>query len=127
MSRNDELYHYGRKGMKWYQNIFTKGKSKTSSTAANRGTKKEKPKKVSLDEKIKGMSDEELRKAVNRLNLERQYKKLVSDKRTTKGKTAVKKALSKEFNNIVMSVVEDSIRQELKSELNKQIRSMTKR
>ena len=25
---NDELYHYGRKGMKWYQNIFTSGKER---------------------------------------------------------------------------------------------------
>lgn len=24
---SDELYHYGRKGMKWYQNIFTAGKN----------------------------------------------------------------------------------------------------
>ena len=27
---NAELYHYGRKGMKWYQNIFTKGKKGSS-------------------------------------------------------------------------------------------------
>lgn len=26
-NRSDELYHYGRKGMKWYQNIFTSGKN----------------------------------------------------------------------------------------------------
>ena len=28
---DNELYHYGRKGMKWYQNIFTKGKNAESS------------------------------------------------------------------------------------------------
>lgn len=26
-NRSDELYHYGRKGMKWYQNIYTSAKN----------------------------------------------------------------------------------------------------
>lgn len=35
-NHTDELYHYGRKGMRWYQNIFTKGKQ----AAANLKRKK---------------------------------------------------------------------------------------
>lgn len=95
-NKTTELFHYGRKGMKWYQNVFTKDKLKrnvggaftrrsleaaknltdagrTINSALARG--KAAKKGFNLDQ----MSDDELRKRVNRLNMERQYKSLMSE------------------------------------------------
>lgn len=54
----NELYHYGRKGMKWYQNIFTKGKQ----AAAAR--KKRKAEKEKLSEEKKKAEAEEFKSKV---------------------------------------------------------------
>ena len=113
---NNELYHYGRKGMKWYQNIFSKDKSSGSSGKSKKagdsddddgssggkqsrsnsdsgGSAKSKPKSV------KDMSDEELNAAIKRLESEQRYNKLMKDMNPEKEHKA------KEF---VMDVVEKS-------------------
>lgn len=64
---NYELYHYGVKGMKW-----GRGKSSTSSSTKKKGKSNTNDKQ----DKIKLMSDDELRKAINRMQLEQQYSKL---------------------------------------------------
>lgn len=85
----NDVAHYGRRGMKWGQHIFgdekksaaaaSAGKSaynviRESSEVAGRFTKK----RVSSTFKANTskLSDDELRKRVNRLNLERQYAQL---------------------------------------------------
>lgn len=92
----DELYHYGRKGMKWGQHIFgkarttsgTKKKKRTvgdriseaaSSTAAKvkkaRADKKEmKRTKKLMKKKPSQMTTEELNEYIDRMNLERAAK-----------------------------------------------------
>lgn len=116
---NNELYHYGRKGMKWYQNIFSKDKSSGSSGKSKKAgdsddddgssggkqsrsnsdsgssTSSAKPKPKS----VKDMSDEELNAAIKRLESEQRYNKLMKDMNPEKEHKA------KEF---VMDVVEKS-------------------
>ena len=94
---DNELYHYGRKGMKWYQNIYTSGKKsisrKSSSSKKKTQTKakttEEKPKTKTLSE----MSDAELNQIVNRKRLEDQYKSLFP-KKVSMGERVVKTVLN---------------------------------
>jgi hypothetical protein len=66
MTTEDFIKHFGTKGMKW-------GVRKKSSS--RKGKKGKKGRKVS------DMSDEELKKKVGRLNMEKQYKTLTKNKR----------------------------------------------
>ena len=100
--RSDELYHYGRKGMKWYQNIFTAHKqhktAKKRKKALEKAREAKKQKAIeneSLEEKkariLKSRSakelydnadlfdTKELNDAYNRLTLERNIKNLVPE------------------------------------------------
>lgn len=78
ITQEDELRHYGRKGMKWYQNIFTKQKSSA--------TRNKSPSKKKLDEKEvkkkkkspKDMTPEELREAIGHMELEARYSQLAA-------------------------------------------------
>jgi hypothetical protein len=98
---SDELYHYGRKGMKWGQHIFGKVKS-GAKQAAKKTTELAKAgyKKASTAHKIhkaekkakevakvaakrakitdwKKLSNEELKARIERLDMEKQYKELL--------------------------------------------------
>lgn len=76
----DELYHYGRRGMKWYQHIF----GKVQSARATRKQKKEedaryKSRMKQSKKDIRRMSDDEIKSAMDRLTLEKQYKEMIRD------------------------------------------------
>jgi hypothetical protein len=81
---NNELMHYGRKGMKWYQNIFTKKKSSgKKSDQDDDDNQEQKPKSSSQSSKpkqksVKEMSNAELREAMNRLQDEARYKQMLA-------------------------------------------------
>ena len=114
----DELYHYGRKGMKWGQHIF--GKERSSGTkkrkkesgvvdavkkmTANRKQKKavkaetERQKKLKK-KKISDMTDDELRERIARLELEKRYRDL-TPKDTSKGKSFLSNMLESSAKNI---------------------------
>lgn len=70
-SNTNELYHYGRKGMKWGQRIF--GRNKSSDDHADY-------KKAHDKKSVRSMSDAELRSRNNRLQMERQYKQMTEKK-----------------------------------------------
>lgn len=89
---NNELTHWGIKGMKW-------GVRRTPEQLARaRGSKKEvvEPhedyKKAHTKANVKTMSDKELRDRLNRLNMEKQYNQL-SNSDTSKGKAFIDKAI----------------------------------
>lgn len=72
----NELTHYGVEGMKW-------GIRRSEAQLAKaRGSK---------TDDISKLSDDELRRRVNRLNMEQQYKKLTSSASTSKGADYMKK------------------------------------
>lgn len=81
----NELYHYGRKGMKWYQTIFSKqssgGPSTTKYGGGSDGKSKAASSKSEMTPKrdIKKMSNQELQDIISRINLEKQYKQLMAE------------------------------------------------
>lgn len=101
----NELYHYGRKGMRWYQNIFTKGKE----ARAKRQKAAEEKRKESIEEqktKIRNsrsaeqvyknahlFNDKELTEIYNRLNTENNIKNLIPAK-VNKGKKFIENTAS---------------------------------
>lgn len=71
MSYNDELYHWGIKGMKWGIRRFQKKDG--TLTALGKKRKRDDDDEPSKPKSVKDMSDAELRAETNRLNLEQQY------------------------------------------------------
>lgn len=86
-NREDVLYHYGRLGMKWYQNIFTKGKNKGQQQAKKEEEspeqKKERILKSHSAKEIYNnkdlFTDKEIQDAYNRLNNEKNIKNLIPE------------------------------------------------
>ncbi len=64
------LEHYGVPGMKW-------GKSKGSSTSSSTS------KKSTSTNPVKKLSDDDLRKKINRMQMEKQYKQLTSKEKSS--------------------------------------------
>ena len=105
----DELYHYGRLGMKWGKHIF--GKDKRGSSKRRSGSDDESsnsqtssktsttPKKKSLSE----MTDEEINQAIARKQLENRYKELYPPT-VSKGK----QFLNKTMKDVVVPAVSDT-------------------
>lgn len=122
---SEELMHYGRKGMKWYQNIFTKdkvgsrkkGKSDKDDEddeSKSKGSSSSAPAKKSA----KDMSEAELMSAIRHLQLEKQYRDLEAQSaaeldppKTSKGKEFVsdfvKKAAVPALQEAGKSVIKD--------------------
>lgn len=93
---SDELCHYGRKGMKWGQNIFGKKRSGAKGTVVAKKKKsylerakeakeaKKKAKAAAAEEARKrdpkNMTDADLRRAIDRKRLENEYRTLYPKK-----------------------------------------------
>lgn len=114
---DDELYHYGRKGMKWGQNIFGRRNSsgsvskksitKSISSRISKANKQRKKAKAQEDKKkqevkesnkikkkkVSEMTDDELRSRINRLQMEKQYRDLEASLYPKKGESYITKAL----------------------------------
>lgn len=100
---DDFLAHYGVKGMKWgvrrASSSGTSGRAKTTSS---------KP-------AVKSMSDDELRRRINRIQMERAYNTL------TEQQTATGKAKAQEFGKMLLKDIVVSSAKEVGKEIFKQI------
>lgn len=90
VQHSDDIYHYGVKGMKW-------GVRKDRQIASKKKTKPQ--------PKYKTLSDEELRKRVNRFNLEKQYKQLDYEMNTPERVKFVKKIGKQFVDQAVVSAI----------------------
>lgn len=115
---SEELYHYGIKGMKWgvrrtpaQLGHVTAGKKSSRESKASKPKEKKTPGKTSRI--TSSLSDDELQRRVNRLNLEERYDDLVARQKArydTGIWPSVKKAAAKhlgDFGNKVLSNVVD--------------------
>lgn len=119
---DNELYHHGVKGMKW-------GVRKTPVRSSGGDTRKRKSNTLSLFKKkkttrkvssansspaqtksIKDMSDDELRKRIERVRLEQQYQQL-NPKTVSRGQRIAKRVM----NNVIVPAAEDVGKQVVKS------------
>ena len=128
----NELYHFGIKGMRWgvrrYQNadgsLTSAGKKRLSkghtSNEENDSSNKSSTKSSST-KTVKDMSDDELRQAINRLQLEQQYKNL-SPKNVSKGK----KFVDTVKNDVLKPAAIDMGKQVAKSLITKGVNSLIK-
>lgn len=89
---NDELYHFGIKGMKWGVRRY-RNKDGTL-TAAGKKRYSDDYAKAHTGKSIKEMSDNELRAVNNRLQMERQYAQLTKKSTSGRGKKIVNALVS---------------------------------
>lgn len=127
----DLIYHFGIKGMKWgirrYQNkdgsLTAAGKKRY-----NEGEQSSKEKTVSStssnrSRSISELSDTELRTRINRLNLEKQYKQLISEgvssntKQVKEGKSFANEIKDRAVKNVFLPAAEEIGRQVVRSKL----------
>lgn len=125
---DNELYHHGVKGMKW-------GVRKTPVRSSSGATQKQKSNTLSLFKKkkttrnasvaksspaqtksVKDMSDDELRRKIERVRLEQQYQQL-NPKTVSRGQQIAKRVM----NNVIVPAAEDLGKQVVKSFMAKSI------
>ena len=119
---DNELYHHGVKGMKWRvrktpvrssSGATRKRKSNTLSlfkkknTTRNASVAKSSP---SQTKSVKDMSDDELRRKIERVRLEQQYQQL-NPKTVSRGQRIAKRVM----NNVIVPAAEDLGKQVVKS------------
>lgn len=132
---DNTLIHYGVRGMKWgvrrYQNkdgsLTPAGRKRYAGDGGTSGTAKPKSTATSSSsgrKKVSEMTDEELNKAVRRLQLEQQYRQLNPEK-VSAGQKFVNKvmkdvvvpAATTVARNAVQKVMQDAVSKALKTDI----------
>lgn len=120
--KKNELVHHGIKGMKWgvrrteAQLARARGNTKSDEKTSSTSTKKAEPKKR---KKMPEMSDEELRRVVNRLQLEQQYRNLNPEK-VSVGKKFANKVVKDVVIPVATEVAKNEFRKVLTASLDGQ-------
>ena len=128
-TESGELYHYGRKGMKWYQNIYTKHKQRQVAKKRAEGLKKAREAKVAKAAEaaerqrlvesgklsVKKMTNEEIERRLQRIELEKKYKEAIkSNRELDKGKRFIEKFLTSTIDKTAENAAADVVAQSLK-------------
>jgi hypothetical protein len=102
---NGELRHWGIKGMKWGQRRYqNKDGSLTAAGRERYGEDRHDDYKRARAKPVSSMSDTELRTALNRMQMEQQYKSFTTPKETA-GQKWVKSLLSDSSKEIAKSYI----------------------
>lgn len=124
--KNNELLHYGVLGMKWgvrrspEQLRRARGERKSESSSSSKTSTKQTSSKKARS--LSDFSDDELKKKVQRLQLEEQYKRLNPEK-ISAGKKFVKKVM----NDIFIPAATEVGKNMVKDMLNDAAKSLTKK
>lgn len=126
--QEDELYHYGVKGMKW--GVRKKAAAAAAGALAigaaayavgKHRAKKQAERESAAQAEVKSLSDSELRERVNRLNLEQQYSRLISggSDQVSSGQNYVSKLLKEPAINATKNVIQGLMTEAMNSAVNK--------
>ena len=102
----DDVEHYGVKGMKWgvrKQRPSSGRKRPSSGPRAKTGSQSNAPKAKPKKKSVKSMTDEEIRKKIQRLELEKRLRDLTPDDRS-RGKRIISRIGDKVMNNAIDTV-----------------------
>ena len=128
---SNSLYHFGIKGMKWgirrYQNkdgsLTAAGKKRYNEGEQSPKEKSTQSSSSNRSRSISELSDAELRTRINRLNLEKQYKQLISEgadnntKQIKEGKSFTNEIKDRAVKNVFLPAAEEIGRQVVRSKL----------
>ena len=128
---SDLLCHFGIKGMKWgirrFQNkngsLTAAGKKRYQKGEQSSDEKTSPSSSSSRSKSISELSDTELRTRINRLNLEKQYRQLISEgagnntKQVKEGKSFADEIKNRAVKNVFLPAAEEIGRQIVRSKL----------
>lgn len=128
---SNSLYHFGIKGMKWGIRRYQNKDGSLTAAGKKRYNEGEKPSKEKTpssassnrSRSISELSDTELRTRINRLNLEKQYRQLLSEgassntKQVREGKSFANEVKDRAVRNVLLPAAEEIGRQIVRSKL----------
>lgn len=122
--RQDELYHYGRKGMKWGQNIFGKVKSGAARVGRKISDARQKKKAEKEAERLRKkpyskLTDAELKERIQRMQLEKNLKDLDNQVGPTKKGSKFLASATEAAGQAFINAGKDALTGYIKKRLNK--------